>query len=375
MPTWDARFDLSIDLASPDLIQLVARAEALSGVVRGVPLPPHERERLDRLNILRAVRGTTGIEGSDLSDEEVAKVLGAETEAPVLPRSRSREEQEVRNADVVMRYIAETIRRDRGAPMTEQLIATIHRLTTAGIDYPNNSPGVYRSHGVHADTYVPPRDHAEVVRLMAAYAEWLNTQPTTSWPAPVRAVAAHFYFISVHPFGDGNGRTARAIESYLLYQGRINALGFYSLSNFYYRRRAEYVELLDYTRFQSSGDLTRFVCFGLRGLVEELEAVHAEVLDEVTWIAFKDYARERLLVSGRLRAKAGERMYRLLQHLRVPMPLRGFRDGTATAAHIYVGLSSKTIARDIDHLTAEKLVTVRDGVVSANLDVMRDFMP
>ncbi len=203
---------------------------------------PGVRERLERLNILRAVRGTTGIEGSDLTEEEVARVLAADAPQGVLPRSRLREEQEVRNANRVMSYIANVLgQEDPNAPVTEQLVATIHRLTIDGIDYPNNNPGVYRSHSVHADTYVPPREHAEAVRLMRDFAAWLNTSPATQWPAAVRAIAAHFYLISIHPFGDGNGRTARAIESFLLYQGQLNALGFYSLSNFYYRRREEYV--------------------------------------------------------------------------------------------------------------------------------------
>lgn len=210
---------------------------------------------------------------------------------------------------------------------------------------------------------------------MQTFATWLNTPPTTLWPSPVRAIAAHFYLISIHPFGDGNGRTARAIESFLLYQGQINALGFYSLSNFYYRRREEYVQLLDYTRFRSGDNLTEFICFGLRGLVEELEMVRREVLDEVTWIAFKDYVREQLLFSGRLRTKAGERMFRLLQHLREPASLRGLRDGTDPASPLYAGLSSKTLSRDIDYLSKEKLIRVIDGAIRANLELMRDFMP
>jgi len=110
MPTWDVRFDLNVNLGSAELVQLVARAEALASVIRGVPMPPYVRERLDRLNILRAVRGTTGIEGSDLTEQEVAQVLSTDATGPVLPGSRSREEQEVRNANFVMRYIADTLR-------------------------------------------------------------------------------------------------------------------------------------------------------------------------------------------------------------------------------------------------------------------------
>ena len=81
--------------------------------------------------------------------------------------------------------------------------------------------------------------------------------------ASSRAIAAHFYLVSIHPFGDGNGRTARAIESFLLYQAGVNAFGFYSLANFYYRERDRYVRELTDARFHHGGELTPFVLFGL----------------------------------------------------------------------------------------------------------------
>ncbi|MBK9546926.1 MAG: Fic family protein [Dehalococcoidia bacterium] len=58
------------------------------------------------------------------------------------------------------------------------------------------------------------------------FVRWLNTPPASNWPPIARAIAAHFYFISVHPFGDGNGRTA-FVGGFLLYQAKVNALGFY----------------------------------------------------------------------------------------------------------------------------------------------------
>ena len=116
-----------------------------------------------------------------------------------------------------------------------------------------------------------------------------------------RAIVAHFFVVSIHPFGDGNGRTSRAVESYLLYQARVNPRGFYSLSNYYYKNRDSYIEMLNWVRFKSDPDLTPFVVFALRGLVEQLEEVHAEVLAEVRLISFRDLARENALRSRQVR--------------------------------------------------------------------------
>jgi Fic family protein len=89
---------------------------------------------------------------------------------------------------------------------------------------------------------------------MAEFFKWFNSGSAAHWNPVIRAIVAHFYVISIHPFGDGNGRTSRAVESYLLYQAGVNARGYYSLANYYYRNRPEYVSMLDHVRFVSDPD-------------------------------------------------------------------------------------------------------------------------
>ena len=142
----------------------------------------------------------------------------------------------------------------------------------------------------------------------------------------LRAIAAHFYVVSIHPFGDGNGRTARAVESFLLYKAGVNVRGYYSLANYFYQNRSEYVYNLNHVQTRGQTDLTPFVVFALEGLVQELEAVHAEVLAEVRIIAFRDYARQVLDDKGRLATSAGERQLRFLIELaRGPVSLKDLR--------------------------------------------------
>ena len=121
--------------------------------------------------------------------------------------------------------------------------------------------------------------------------------------------------VSIHPFGDGNGRTARAVESFLLYRAGVNAFGFYSLANFYYRERDRYIQELTDARFQHGGDLTPFILFGLEGLVAELESVHREVLDQVKITAYRDYARAALETYPRLSRERRARMLDLVHGL------------------------------------------------------------
>lgn len=376
MPQWEVNFDCRLYIQDPEIVESVARVAALSSVIRGIPIPPSVQEKIDALNIMRAVRGTTGIEGTEVSETEVEQIIAAAPEQRVLPESRRRAEQEVRNAEQVMRFIADKLRNDPTYPVTEELIRTIHRLTTENIDYPANRPGYYRDHAVHAGTYVPPRTGDEVRQLMAKFVEWFNEGPSRVWPPAIRAIVAHFYVISIHPFGDGNGRTARGIESFLLYQGGVNSRGFYSLANYYYQNRSAYEAMLDHVRFKTNGDLTPFVKFALRGLVSEQEMVHQEILSEVTIIAFRDFARETLTHDGKLGTKPGERMFHFLLGLPdEPVPLSRLRKGGHPLSELYHRVTAKTLSRDLNYLRSRGLIRIEGDLIRANIEVMKEFMP
>jgi Fic family protein len=368
MPSWEVHFGLTVDFSNPEVLRLIERAHALSAVIREIPIPPYLQVQLDTMNIVRAVRGTTAIEGAQVSPAEVQQIIEA-PHVTTLPEARRRDEQEVRNAQEVMFYIANLLERQPNHPVTQELICELHELTTRGIEYLRNTPGIYRTHAVNAGDYLPPAHGDDVKRLMAEFVEWFRSPPAINWDPIVRALVGHFYVVSIHPFADGNGRTSRALESFLLYQGRVNARGFYSIANYYYEHRADYVWHLDNARFNSSGDLTEFILFGLRGLVSELEEVHRQVLNEVKLISFRDYAREKLQTSGRLGTKTGERLYHLLNILgRTSLPI--------AALHTlppYRKVTIRTMQRDIALLRDMELVRTEDGAIMLNLEIIEQF--
>lgn len=342
-------------------------------MIRDIPIPPSLQLRLDTLNIMRAVRGTTAIEGAQVSPEKVLQIIQSPA-VDTLPAARRRDEQEVRNAQEVMFYVANLLTEEPDCPVTQDLICRLHELITKDIAYLHNTPGAYRSHAVSAGDYVPPQSGDDVRRLMDSFIDWFRTPPAANWPPVVRALAAHFYLISIHPFGDGNGRTTRALESFLLYQARVNARGFYSLANYYYQHRSDYIWRLDNARFNQEAGLTPFIMFGLRSLVAELEDVHAQVIDEVRWIAFHDYAREMFLANGMIGTKAGERILRLLMTLgREPIRIAALRTGANQATAHYQKVSLRTVQQDIASLRDMGLVTIINEEVFPNLAVMQQF--
>lgn len=374
MPSWEVHFNLTLRDGNPRIIQDVARIHALASVIRGIPIPPSVQARLDRLNIYRAVQGTTGIEGTELSVEEVSRVVDSPPDSSALGPGREREEQETRNANELMEFVAEYVRRNPSAQVSEPLILEFHRVLTHGINYPYNEPGQYRNHAVTVGPYRPPPNGEDVRRLMAEFVHWFNTGVPVSWDPVIRAIVAHFYLVSIHPFGDGNGRTSRAVESFLFYKAGVNVRGYYSLANYYYRNRPQYIDNLSLVQMQGETDLTPFVAFALTGLVQELEAVHSEVLAEVKILAFRDHVRRTLADAGRLGSPAGERQLRFLTDLAgESVTLKDLRSGGHPMSRLYRNVTTRTLARDINVLKQQELIIIDGDVVRANLELMTGF--
>lgn len=368
MPTWKIDFSLRVDTKNEELISLLAEAKAKARVIKDIPITPSHRKRLNKLNILRAIRGTTALEGNSLPEAAVERLIEAPTKA------KNRDEQEVLNAAAAQEFITATLRADPDRPLDDALVREMHRLISRDIAYPHNEPGSYRRHPVTAADYTPPRTGEEVRSEMKQFFDWLNGGQGRQLDPIIRALAAHFFFISIHPFGDGNGRTARAIESYLLYKGKFNTLGFYSLANYYYKNRAHYIEALDEVRFRAH-ELTPFVLFCLRGFVAELDIVHEEVVQESRRIAYRDYARETL-TSTKPDSKSTKRMLRLVLDLCLdsePIELGRLLKGHDRLSALYAGKTTKTIRRDLKILEKLGLITIADGQLRANLGMMDRF--
>ena len=143
LPSWEVHFGLHLMVDHRRIIEDLARIHALAGVIRGIPIPPSAQERLDRLNILRAVQGTTGIEGTELSVEEVGLIMDSPPGSPALGPGREREEQEAKNAETLMGYVSEYVERNPSEPISETSILKFHEILTRGINYPYNEPGRY----------------------------------------------------------------------------------------------------------------------------------------------------------------------------------------------------------------------------------------
>ena len=126
----------------------------------------------------------------------------------------------------------------------------------------------------------PPADRLDVE--MDRFLHWVNT-PTDEHPPLLKAALAHLWFVTLHPFDDGNGRIARAIGAMLLARADGSPQRFYSLTAQIQRERQDYYDILERTQ-KGTLDVTDWLAWFLRTLHRALERAR-ESLDAVLYKA------------------------------------------------------------------------------------------
>ncbi len=301
-------FNFEYRLDGPGLAVLLIEIEASRKAVEKLLLPLDWRDQLDRLNRIRTIRGTTALEGNPLSEAQVRELLDGKTEA----ESTTRESRQIENADDAQNWVRERFGPGE-APLAVADILRMHELLTRGSDDVNNVPGrlrVYRVQvgapelgGVHLGA-----PHEELPQLLDDFVVFVNSRRVRDEHPVVRALLAHFFLVTIHPFGDGNGRVSRLVEAAILFEGGYNVHGFYGLSNYFYRNGDLYKRRLRECRRVQPLDVTPFVGFGLRGFDAELRGINAFINSKLnrlvyrqtlTWARDKRVSKRRRLINDR----------------------------------------------------------------------------
>jgi Fic family protein len=112
----------------------------------------------------------------------------------------------------------------------------------------------------------PPPE--QVKDEMDRFLEWFNSD--TKMDLVIKSAIAHFWFIIIHPFDDGNGRIARAISDLLLARSDNSSQRFYSLSNQILLERKDYYKILQKVQY-NDGDITEWISWFLNCLNRALK--------------------------------------------------------------------------------------------------------
>lgn len=136
---------------------------------------------------------------------------------------------------------------------------------------------------------------AKVVKKeMDVFIEWFNNMVDID--GVLKGAIAHFWFIIIHPFDDGNGRIARAISDMLLARSEESSQRFYSLSNQILADKKKYYEILQQVQ-HSSGDITAWLDWFLTCLYHALKNTEESLKRVLKKADFWDKNKETILNS------------------------------------------------------------------------------
>jgi Fic family protein len=165
---------------------------------------------------------------------------------------------------------------------------------------------------------------------------------------------------AMHPFQDGNGRTARAVEALILQRSQLKDALFIAMSNYYYDEKTRYLEALSEVRSKNY-DLTPFLQFALTGIALQCQRLLKEIRTHVQKTLFRDvmwrlYGRLR---SPRKRAMGSRQCEILNRLLDISEPIE-YMQFYGIIGQYYHSLAApvRAYVRDLNSLSRLKAINV-----------------
>ena len=251
--------------------------ERIKENIKSLPINPQLLTSLRRTARLSTIHYSTQIEGNRLSKEEITDILDKNIEI----KNRVRDEKEIKGYYVALDYMDKLAKQK--SIITEDNIKKLHALVEGG-GKDNVKPTEYRqAQNVIRDSlsgnivYMPP-EASDVPQLMNELVKWIN-EPNDV-PIPIKAGIVHYQFVTIHPYFDGNGRTARLLTTLLLHKNDYDLKGIYSLEEYYAKDLQGYYEALtigsshNYYLGRPQADITKWVEYFINGMAIAFNSVY-----------------------------------------------------------------------------------------------------
>ena len=212
--------------------------------------------------------------------------------------------------------------------------------------------GMFGREKIHFEAPAPER----VSQEMKLFLDWLNNE--NQLDLVLKAAIAHFWFVTIHPFDDGNGRLARAMMDMFLAKSEGSSIRFYSISNQIFKEHKHYNDIIEKTQ-KGTTDLTFYLewfldCFkrALQSSEKHLEIIldKAHFWDKHQLVSIND--RQRLIINY------------LYDNYEVGGLLR-----TSTYANL-AKCSTDTALRDLQDLVTKKMLKAEDSGKKTNYIVI-----
>ena len=325
---------------TPKIAKDISIISAAREVILNSPILPKIESRLKRNALLSRSHHSTSIEGNPLSQEQVA-IIAAGGKITARPKDK----KEVLNYISTLKFVDKHGKNIK--QITPKIVLKLHQLISKEIINANQSGKfrdkmVYVVDGFGRTVFTPPSQR-QVPRLVNSLCQWLNQKETKELYPVLTAGIAHYEFVRIHPFIDGNGRSARTLSTLILYRSGFDLKDFFALDDYYNENRQAYYAALQYVDPETI-DLTGWLEYFVEGV-----AVQICKIKEKIQILNQDQIR--FSKHGQLRLN--ERQWNFLEFLKV-------QNNASVKEYLTLPdnskISERTAREDLEFLVKGKLV-------------------
>jgi len=272
---FNPRYKLNDKIVS-DLTQIAE----VKAIIERAKLLPQAELRLRHQALIRMTHSSTAIEGNILNIRQVEAIYARrKINAP------PRDIYEVENYLKALGYIGQVVKKKQ--KITEKIILRIHKSVTDKTLRPDESGHyrkgpiyvVRRKWGFSEETVYTGPDAKKVPVLMADLVRWIQGSAGKNINPIIVAGIVHQEIAAIHPFSDGNGRTARAVATLILYERGYDFRKLFALEDYYNRDRIKYYAAINIGKNyeQRRTDFTSWIEYFVKGFREEIDNVKAKV--------------------------------------------------------------------------------------------------
>jgi Fic family protein len=347
------QFSADLSKAPTKLWIMLGECQSKCEHIINAPLLPETQKELLQVYLAKGALATTAIEGNTLTEQEVLDHLKGKLH---LPPSKEYLQREIDNIVQACNAFVEFIRDGVEPPRLKVgEIKALNGMVLSNLELEDHIiPGEIREFSVGVLGYRgAPAEDCEC--LLESLCDWLNSddfEPPEGMKIAfsiIKAILAHLYIAWIHPFGDGNGRTARLLEFRILISSGVPSPAAHLMSNHYNQTRTQYYRELKKAS-QARDGLLSFLVYAVQGFLDGLKQ-QIETVQKQQWdVVWRDF------VYKSFRGKSGESTDRkrnlafALSNQTKPVRVSEIPNLTPQLARAYANKTRKAVVRDLNDL-------------------------
>ena len=364
--------------STPSLYYMLGECNSLIKAITNTAIRPEYLKSLHSIALNKGAQATTAIEGNTLTIEDIEKIQ----QGNKLPPSKQYLQIEVENIlEAFNTILKKVIINKETILINAELIKYFHKMVGKNLgEHFQAIPGRFRTTNVIVGSYKAP-EHQDVESLIDNLCIWLRKEfhfekNQSFIEAVLQSIITHIYIAWIHPFSDGNGRTARLLEFYLLLRAGVPDIASHVLSNFYNITRSEYYRQIE--NATNKRDMTEFISYAIQGFRDGLDEVLETIQENqllITWRNYIYWIFENKMTVGKTR-QANKRRRNLVLEIPYDKYLSAdeILNYKAWIVKEYASLSARSFQRDLDDIIELGLLEKNKDGYRAKIEVLKKFM-